>query len=65
MKQNEAICSAIACAASSMPPIRPIRSAAALNTVTSKAMVSPIGTPIRQSARKRGQSARQNRPNTW
>ena len=48
MKVKEAICSATACAASSVAPIRPMSSAAALKTVTSKASVSPIGTPMRQ-----------------
>ena len=51
MKQKAAICSAMACAASSSAPIRPMSSAAALKIVTSKASVRPIGTPIRQSLR--------------
>ena len=42
--------------------IKPIRKVEALNTVTSKTSVVPIGRPSRHSSRKRGQSARQNRP---
>ena len=43
MKQTEAICRAIAWAASSFAPMRPMSKAAALKIVTSNAIVRPIG----------------------
>lgn len=64
MKLTEAICKAIACAASCAAPIRPIRKAAALKIVTSKASMPEIGAPSLSSSMKRGQSARQKRPNS-
>ena len=63
MKVSEAIWMAIECAASDAAPIKPIRNVAALKTATSNTSVAPIGRPRCHSARKRGQSARQKRPN--
>ena len=63
MKLTEAIWMAMACAASEAALISPISSAAALKIVTSKVRMPAIGRPSRISPRKRGQSARQKRPN--
>ena len=66
MKVSEAIWIAMAWAASEAAPIRPIRKAAALKIVTSKASV-PADRQAEppEGAVKRGQSGRQKRPNRW
>ena len=63
MKAIEAIWMAMAWAASEAASIRPIRNAAALKIVTSKVSRPAIGRPSRNRLLKRGQSARQKRPN--
>ncbi len=64
MKASDGIWMAMAWAASASALISPIRNAAALKIVTSNASAAPIGSPVRQIWRKRGQSARHRRPNS-
>ncbi|CUJ30174.1 Uncharacterised protein [Achromobacter sp. 2789STDY5608621] len=63
MKVTLAIWMAMACAASSASPSQPIRKAAALKMVTSKAVATPIGRPSFQNAFRRGQSGCSRSPN--
>ena len=63
MKDKAAIWMAMAWAASAAVEMRPIRNTAALKMVTSSASVTAMGRPRRHIWAKRGQSARQKRPN--
>jgi hypothetical protein len=65
MNAREAIWMAMECAATELAPISPIRNTAALKMDTSKTSVAAIGSPSFHSPKKRGQSARQKRPNRW